>query len=201
MSRSCLGFGNTLKFIVLGYLTILILGLIQAEDIRAEDIKDDKSEIDEQQLRATVLSNLLSNSEMVIYEAQGEETGTVFVLTSVNCPYCVKFHQEVSFLNEHGITVKYLPFPLRPKGTEVYSKMVSIWNNPDRKLALERALSRFNGPVDMAYADGSSSTIDKYIQIGLAMGVRGTPVILFQDGSMLRGSIPASIVERRINGS
>lgn len=181
------------KFIVQSCLLVVALSLISMQYAEAFSFGQNL-----EQRRANTLANL-SDDEMIVYETEKEQIGTIYVFSSVDCRFCLQFHKEIPRLNDYGITVKYLAFPLKAKGTEDYARMVSVWNNPDRKAAWEQGTKTLNAEVDMSYANESDSVINKHLLIGVDMQVRGTPAIFFEDGTMMRGAIPAGTIARHFN--
>src|SRR5690606_21402114 len=87
-------------------------GLVNhGEQIRNQNRVDELAKIDE--------------SEMIIFEPDGERLATLTVFTDLDCPYCRRLHGEIEALNGMGIAVRYLAFPRQGLEGETYEKMVS----------------------------------------------------------------------------
>jgi thiol:disulfide interchange protein DsbC len=128
----------------------------------------------------------LPESQMIVYKAK-EERAHITVFTDVDCGYCRMLHKEVPTLNEAGVTVRYLAYPRAGIGSEVYSKMVSIWCSADPKEWLTQAKLGVDVPENKCV----NPVADQY-KLGNEVGVRGTPSIVLSNGELLPGYLPAS---------
>jgi thiol:disulfide interchange protein DsbC len=129
----------------------------------------------------------LDEKDMIIYPASAEEKAVLTVFTDVDCPYCRKLHGEMAELNGMGVTVRYLAFPRTGLDTETSAKMISTWCAEDRE-AMFTAAKRGTDvpPVDC------DSPVEEQYQLGREVGVTGTPALVFDDGSIVPGYIPAA---------
>lgn len=128
----------------------------------------------------------LDEQDMIVFRAR-DEKAALTVFTDVDCPYCRKLHGEIGELNELGITVRYLAFPRTGLNTETHAKMVAIWCAQDRA-AMFTAAKRGS---DVAEATCEGPVEEQY-QLGREVGVTGTPALVFDDGSIVPGYVPAA---------
>jgi thiol:disulfide interchange protein DsbC len=128
----------------------------------------------------------LDEADMIIFPAEGESKAVLTVFTDVDCPYCRQLHGEIEALNSYGISVRYLAFPRTGLDTETHYKMVSTWCAPDRK-AMFTAAKR---GAEVPQADCNNPVAEQF-ELGRELGVTGTPALVFEDGTMLPGYIPA----------
>jgi thiol:disulfide interchange protein DsbC len=116
---------------------------------------------------------------------------TVTVFSDVNCGYCRMFHSHIDQLNAEGIAVEYLAWPREGvtdtagKPTDTYQEMVSVWCAADRKSAFTAAK---HGKAPKP-ASCPNPVKDEY-DLGVKLGVTGTPMILGPDGMVLGGYVP-----------
>lgn len=134
----------------------------------------------------------LSESQMIIYKASNEQTH-ITVFTDVDCSYCQLLHEEVPALNDAGVTVRYLAYPRAGVGSMVYNKMVSVWCSDDP----QEWLTQVKLGVEIAQNTCVNPVADQY-KLGNEMGVRGTPSIVFDDGTFLPGYLPAPELIKRL---
>lgn len=127
----------------------------------------------------------IDEGDYILYEAE-QEKSSVVVFTDPSCPYCQRFHSEVEQLNEAGITVKYLPFGRGGPGSESFAVLDSIWCSEDRQGALTDAKQGESLPT--ANCEGVAQ---KYFDVGESLNIQGTPYIFMEDGSVIRGYLPA----------
>ena len=106
----------------------------------------------------------------------------VIVFTDVNCGYCRKLHNQRAKYAKYDIRVRYLLTPvLGPDSTD---KATSVWCADDRQTALTAA--KAGEDIPMIRCDAS---LDKNLEIMRAFNIRGTPAILLEDGTLLRGYV------------
>jgi len=134
---------------------------------------------------------------MVIYPAEGKETARVRVFTDVSCPYCRKLHQEVPTLQTAGVTVAYIAFPRSGTQGSAYQDMRAIWCADDRRLAMDIAKGVASGQLGKGDC-ASAAEVDAGYRLGQKVGIRGTPAIVFPDGSIQQGYIPANQLITRL---
>jgi len=107
---------------------------------------------------------------------------TVTVFTDVDCPYCRAFHSQIAEYNKLGIAVDYLFWPRSGLHTPSAQKAVSVWCAADRK----RAFTEAKHGVDPKPAHCDNPVAHDY-QLGIDLGVDGTPTIIASDGAALNG--------------
>jgi len=126
----------------------------------------------------------------------------VTVFTDVNCAYCRQLHEHIAAFNKAGIAVEYVAWPREGvtneagKTTQTYNEMVSVWCASDRKAAftaakLGKAPKSTNCP----------NPVKDEFDLGVKLGVTGTPTIIGEDGSMLGGYLtPEQLLEELKTG-
>ena len=132
------------------------------------------------------LISAVDETDMIIYPAEGEVKATLTVFTDVDCPYCQRLHSEVEQLNDYGITIRYLAFPRSGLDEVTYPKMVSTWCAENRNLIFTTVSRGAAVPEN----DCMNPVADQY-QLGRLVGVTGTPTLVFEDGSIIPGYVPA----------
>ena len=117
----------------------------------------------------------------------------VTVFTDIDCGYCRKLHNEVAELTAAGIQVRYLAFPRAGIGSESHKKYVSVWCNNDQQSSLTAAKNGKSVPD----ASCDNPVSDTYA-LGQKVGVRGTPTIIFDDGTVTPGYLPSNVLIERL---
>ncbi len=145
----------------------------------------DVSEARRNEIRLDALNDL-GEENMIIFPAK-DEKHTITVFTDIDCGYCRKLHAEMDKYNEAGITVRYLMFPRAGVDSPSYEKAVSVWCNKDQQDAMTR--SKQGETLPKASCD---NPVKEEYELGQLIGVRGTPAIVTEDGSMLPGYVPAA---------
>lgn len=137
----------------------------------------------------------VKDEDMVIFPAEGERKARVLVFTDIDCPYCRKLHDEVPQLNEMGIEVAYLAFPRSGPGTATAQKMEAIWclEGDDRLAAMDRAKTG-----DENAPQSCENAVNDQFMLGQRVGVTGTPALIFEDGSLVPGYVPAARLKQML---
>jgi len=124
--------------------------------------------------------------EMIIYKADNEKH-VVTVFTDTTCSYCQKLHSEMADYNKLGITIRYLAFPRGGIRSNAYHTMVSIWCSDDPKAAMDSAKNR--KPIIPLTCD---NTVQAQYDLGVLLGIKGTPALFLDDGTVMPGYLPAA---------
>ncbi len=125
----------------------------------------------------------VASNEAISFSPATEPRATVTVFTDVDCGYCRRFHAQMAEMNRKGVRVNYLAFPRNGLGSEGHQKMVSAWCSADRRAALTNLkMGRYIEERRCA----SNPVSDQY-ELGLRIGVTGTPAVYDEQGSQLGG--------------
>lgn len=145
--------------------------------------------------RASMMKKVKTDST-VTFAPKGETKHTITVFTDIDCPYCVKLHDEVEDYNKAGIAVRYMLYPRAGIGSNSYKKAVSVWCSDDRKDALTKSKNRED--VESRSCD---NPVKEHMALGEEIGVSGTPAIVLSDGSLIPGYRPAKDMARLLDAS
>ena len=119
------------------------------------------------------------------YPSIVKEKHRITVVTDIDCPYCRKFHDSLSLLNQQGISVNYLMMPRAGTGSASYAKTLNALCSSDPAGAITQAMS---GKIP-APAAASCNTEQLSAQVALAqkMKIRSTPTFVFPTGELQVG--------------
>lgn len=132
----------------------------------------------------------IDESDMVIFTPK-KPLVTITVFTDSDCGYCRKLHGDVPRLNDMGIAVRYLAFPRAGVDSPTYNQMVSAWCADDKLDAMNKLKSGKKLPVETC-----ENPIEEQYRLGRALGVRGTPALVLEDGRLLPGYLePARMAQ------
>lgn len=144
----------------------------------AEELKQEK---------AKVVIAAMAEKNMIIF---GDENAKrmITVYTDVDCGYCQKLHREVPALVAGGVKVRYLWYPRAGIYSDSYNKAVSVWCADDQQVAMD------NAKLNRSFTDKTCdpNPVAEQYQSGQQVGVRGTPTIVVDDGTIIGGYRPAA---------
>ena len=124
-----------------------------------------------------------------------ETTYDLTVFTDIDCGYCRKLHSQMSEYNEQGIAIHYMAFPRAGIGSASYDKFVSVWCADDQQTAMTAAKSGADPEPKQC-----ENPIAEQYQLGIALGVTGTPAIMTADGQLIPGYVPPETLRERLDG-
>jgi thiol:disulfide interchange protein DsbC len=127
----------------------------------------------------------MGQANMIVFKPKISKY-TVSIFTDIDCGYCRKLHSEMDQYLAQGITIQYLFFPRTGKDTESYKKAVSVWCADDRNAALTAAKKDQKIPEKTC-----DNPVDEHMQLGADFDVKGTPMMVSENGNIYPGYLPA----------
>jgi len=127
----------------------------------------------------------MGEKNMIVFEPKTRKH-TLTVFTDIDCPYCRKLHSEIGSYLDKGIEVRYMMFPRAGKNSESYRKAVAVWCSDDRNEAL--TLTKSGKAIPMKTCD---NPIDRQMKLADDLGLRGTPMLVLDDGTIQQGYVSA----------
>ena len=146
-----------------------------------------RTELTAQRLSALRLSALdkVGEDRMVIFGPE-DAKHTVTVFTDIDCGYCRKMHADMAQYNDQGIRIRYLFYPRAGVDSDSYDKAVSVWCAEDRNAAMD--IAKAGQPVEKRSCD---NPVAEHHALGEALRLRGTPLLVLQDGYEVPGYVSA----------
>ena len=142
--------------------------------------------------RFKVMSSVTDDMTILFSPAKVKHRVTVF--TDVSCTYCRKLHSQIDEYLAEGIEVRYLLYPRNGPASRSWNTSEDVWCANDRNSALTSAkLDR-----DFATQKCDASIITKHYLLGKDVGLSGTPAIVFDDGTLISGYLPAAALISRL---
>ena len=132
----------------------------------------------------------LDESGLIVFAPRAVKH-TITVFTDIDCPYCVKLHQQMADYNQLGIKIRYAAFPRAGIPSSVYDETVSVWCASDPRTAIGDA--KMGRSVETRRCD---NPVREHYELGSAIGVTGTPSIILESGEMMPGYIPPQELAR-----
>jgi len=141
--------------------------------------------------RMAEVIDAVPESKMIKFGPENPER-YITVFTDIDCGYCRQLHQEIPALIEAGIQVRYLAYPRAGVPSESYDKYVSVWCSDDQQTALTNAKAGNTPPSEFC-----DNPVEETFKLGQEVGVRGTPTLIYDDGTVQPGYVPsAQLIER-----
>ena len=147
------------------------------------------SEVKRQRQRLSDIEAFDKDELIVFTPEQGAERW-VAVFTDVKCGYCRKFHADVPALNKMGIEVRYFSYPIFDGSR---NQMISALCADDPR----QAMSTLKSGGKVAENLCVDQSIDAQYALARQFGLSGTPGIVLDDGTLLKGYVePAKLAQQ-----
>ncbi len=127
----------------------------------------------------------LSDDEVIVFSPENVKF-SVSIFTDIDCTYCRRLHNQIDEYMAQGIEVRYLLYPRNGPGTATWKTSEEVWCATDRNDAL--TLAKLDRKFESSNCD--ASIINSHFALGQDIGLRGTPAIVLQDGSLVSGYVP-----------
>lgn len=134
----------------------------------------------------------LGEKNMIVYQPKGDVKHTITVFTDIYCPYCVRLHNEMEQYLNNGVKVRYIFVPF--KGPKSVEASVSVWCAKDQNKALSKA--KAGDDIEQLSCD---NPVKKHQALAAALGIRGTPAIMLENGHLMPGYVPAGKLIEQLN--
>jgi thiol:disulfide interchange protein DsbC len=129
--------------------------------------------------------------ELAVKQVRGSGKRVIATFEDPNCGYCKKLAKDMQ--NMTDVTIYTFLYPiLSPDSTE---KSKAIWCSPDKVKAWNDWM--VNGVSPAAKGD-CGAPIEKVVEIGQKLNIRGTPTIFLSNGARLPGAVPLARLEQEM---
>lgn len=156
------------------------------------DTKEDLTEAAKAELRKERMLDI-DPSEQITFSPE-DPVHELMVFTDIDCGYCRKLHAQVDEYNKQGIAIHYLSFPRAGIGSRSYEKAVAVWCADDQQFALTQAkLGTEPDPLQC------ENPVAEQYQLGIDIGVTGTPALLTSSGQLIPGYVPPEQLRDRLD--
>jgi thiol:disulfide interchange protein DsbC len=127
--------------------------------------------------------------------AFGSGARHLYVFSDPDCPFCRRLESELAKL--HDVQVFVFPFPLTSLHPNAATVAETLWCQQDRASAWRQYLSTGVAPA-AAHCD---NPIARNVALGQRLQVRGTPALIFDDGTVIPGAVTAERIEAQLTAT
>jgi thiol:disulfide interchange protein DsbC len=129
---------------------------------------------------------------LAMKKVKGNGKRKMFIFSDPNCAFCKRLEAELQKVD--NVTIYHLLYPIFPGSEE---KARNVWCSKDRNKAWDDMMLHGIMPP----AASCATPIAKALELGRKLKVNGTPTIIFADGSLVPGYLPAADLELALNGT
>jgi thiol:disulfide interchange protein DsbC len=134
--------------------------------------------------------------DLALKKVKGTGERTLVVFSDADCPFCHKLEQELKTVD--NVTIYTFLYPIDQLHPDAARKSRMIWCAPDR----QKAWDAFFESGALPDNDGSCETpLAKTAELGSRFKVAATPTLIFADGSVVPGALPAQRLETELKNA
>ncbi len=162
-------------------------------DARGKELKDltaqRASELEKK--RRIDFASLPLDAAIKFVKGNGKRTLVVF--SDPDCPFCKRFEQELEKVSD--VTVYLFLYPIPSLHPQAADRAKAVWCANDRAKAWSDLMLKNVEPA----AKNCDNPLEKIAALGQKYRIQGTPTLVFADGRVVPGMIPAQRLEAELN--
>lgn len=130
--------------------------------------------------------------DLAVKIVRGDGSRKLAVFEDPNCIYCKQLHASLKDID--NITLYSFLFPILSPDSR--DKARNVWCAADSSAVWQAWMLDAKEPPEARCED---NPVDQVLELGRQLMVRGTPAILFADGSRVNGALPADQLRLRLD--
>jgi thiol:disulfide interchange protein DsbC len=132
--------------------------------------------------------------DLAIKQVKGNGKRKVAIFSDPDCPYCKRLETTLNGVTD--ITTYTFLYPILALHPNAGERAKGVWCASDRRKAWDDYMQRNLTPE----AKGcDSSALDTIAALGQKHKINGTPTLVFADGQVIPGAVPADQLEKLLN--
>lgn len=134
--------------------------------------------------------------EMAIKTVKGSGKRQLALFSDPDCPYCKALEKELAKID--NVTVYTFLYPIASLHPDAGNKAKAVWCSKDRTKAWDDLMLKGTAPSAKADCD---NPVEKIAKLGRSLNFTGTPTLVFADGHVVPGMIPADKLELMLDAA
>jgi len=124
---------------------------------------------------------------------KGDGQRKLAIFSDADCPYCAKLEDELKSID--NVTIYTFLFPIDQLHPDAARKSRIIWCAPDQAKAWDEFFTKHALPANNGDCDNPLAATSA---LGSKLKVVATPTLVFADGSIVPGALPAARLESEL---
>jgi thiol:disulfide interchange protein DsbC len=131
--------------------------------------------------------------QLAIKKVKGNGARKLAIFSDADCPFCARLENELK--NIDNVTIYTFLYPIDSLHPDSARKSRMIWCAPDNVKAWDAFFATGALPANNGDCDNPLAATN---ELGQKMKVSATPTLVFADGSVIAGALPAPRLEAEI---
>ena len=123
-----------------------------------------------------------------IKTVRGNGKRQLAIFSDPNCPYCKSLEANLAKLND--VTIYTFIYPIKAQSVQPSKQ---VWCSNNKAYAWQNLIQK---NIQPGVAATCTNPIERNLQLGQQLGLRGTPAIIFSNGHTVMGAYPAEEIEK-----
>ncbi len=134
--------------------------------------------------------------ELAIKKVKGTGERKLAVFSDADCPFCSRLENDLKAID--NVTIYTFLYPIDQLHPDAARKSRKIWCAPDKQKAWDEFFASGKLPDNAGDCDNPVTTT---AELGAKLRVTATPTLVFADGSLVPGALPAAQIEAQLKQS
>ena len=131
--------------------------------------------------------------DLAFKRVKGDGSRKLIIFSDADCPFCHKLEEEMRGVD--NVTIYTFLFPIDQLHPDAARKSRQIWCAPDKVKAWDDFFA--NGTVPDNAGD-CGAPVEQTQALGASLKIAATPTLVFEDGSLVPGALPAAQLEQEL---
>ena len=131
--------------------------------------------------------------ELAMKKVKGNGARRIAIFSDADCPFCARLENELKSID--NVTIYTFLYPIDQLHPDSARKSRMIWCAPDKVKAWDAFFASGTLPQNTGDCDNPLTATH---ELGQKMRVSATPTLVFADGSVIPGALPAQRLEAEI---
>lgn len=140
------------------------------------------------------LKMLPLDKALKVVKGNGERT--LYVFTDPDCPFCHRLEQSLKKITD--VTIYYFMYPLAQLHPNAPVKANKIYCAKDPAHAIEKVILQRGSLSANEVRSGCKAPLQEIAQVAQSLNINGTPTLIFEDGVLQSGFMPAPVLEKNL---
>ena len=153
--------------------------------------KTNLTEARQRKLNRVALDKLPMN--LAFKRVKGDGSRKLIIFSDADCPFCHRLEDEMKAVD--NVTIYTFLFPIDQLHPDASRKSKQIWCAPDRQKAWDDFFATGAVPDNPG---NCGDPVQATQALGATLKISATPTLVFEDGSLLPGALPAAQLEQEL---
>ena len=131
--------------------------------------------------------------DLAFKRVKGDGSRKLIIFSDADCPFCHRLEDEMKAVD--NVTIYTFLFPIDQLHPDSAGKSKKIWCSADKQKAWDDFFA--NGTVPENAGD-CGDPVEQTQALGASLRISATPTLVFEDGSLIPGALPAAQLEQEL---